>query len=114
MEKVSDMTQGIIGQPLTSVNFTMDYLSLDFNQTRLTYGLMPVIVTGLDELESTSDKYADKLRSLIGIHVTESGLSEANEYLLRFQTNTELRLKLIEVNHELLSISSPNQFELIK
>jgi hypothetical protein len=113
MVKDSENISGLKGLTLTSVNFTMDYLTLDFNDSRLTFGLMPTIVNGEKEMVSTSDCYADSLRKLIGETIVESRIQNGKVFLLKFEPKTVLRLELVETNHEVLSISGPNYFELV-
>jgi hypothetical protein len=70
---------GLVGRPVTSVTFVMDYLQIGFDGDMVTVLTSPHLLRGGEEISWDSSDFADALRQQIGkalrrVHVSGSRL----------------------------------------
>lgn len=86
--------QALEGQKLVAVTFVVDYLQLQFEGARMTVYVWPTMIDAEHRYERSSQRYCDRMCSLIGEDVL--GVSEEADVAitLSFATGVHLRIPL--------------------
>jgi hypothetical protein len=105
---LSDALQELIGLPLCSIEFVMDYVQLHFGGPTLTAFTRPSLHVGSTTLRWDTAGFRDSLCALIQIKVAEARVLKGEEVDLRFENGTTFSVSLRETDY-----SGPEALEFV-